>query len=349
MMCLEEVPMIRTYVARLFALALLAGCSGSNLAPAVPGGVAAPAAWALPAATKQKVYWTLFAGSQYPQVEIGAVPLTKKSKVVNVGSSAKNDLIYTSGVTFHDNRLWILSFGQSGGQPSSVLVFDLPLKDTSAPRYTFVLGNTNGADALAFDPSGRLWVSSPGYHTIVEYKGPFTKSGTLKPVKTINGGNFLSYAIAIDKAGALYAPVVNGSSNQSIAVLKPPYNGKPYFLTGLAKSGGLAFDKNGNLYASINGTSPTTALVRYNADNLKKGAKPNIVDSAGLPASSYLASLAFTAKGDLYVANCGNTGSAGIDVYPLGSKQFGSKLAPSVEYTNADIAGAGCAWGIAVH
>lgn len=341
--------MTRNHSARFFALVLLAGCSGNGLTPSVPGLAAAPQAPLPPATTKQKVYWTLFAGSQYPQVEIGPVPLTKKSKVANVGASTKNDLLYTSGIAFHDNRLWVLSFGKSGGQPSSVLAFDLPLKDTSAPRYTFVLGNTNGANALAFDPSGHLWVSSPGYHTIVEYKGPFTKSRTLKPAKTIVGGNFLSYAIAIDEKGTLYGSIVNGSSDESIGVLKPPYKGKPYFLTGLTKSGALGFDQHGNLYASSNGSTSSPALVRYNADNLKSGAKPNVVDSAGLPAGSYLASLAFTAKGDLYAANCGNAGSAGIDVYPLSTKQFGPKLAPSVEYTNADISGTGCAWGIAVH
>jgi hypothetical protein len=341
--------MNRIYCARLLALALLAGCSGNGLAPSVPSVAAVPQAQLPPATTKQKVYWTLFAGSQYPQVEIGPVPLTKKSKVVNVGASAKNDLLYTSGIAFHDSRLWILSFGQKGGDPTSVLVFDLPLKDTSAPKYAFLLGKSSGADAIAFDPSGHLWISSASNHDILEYKGPFTKSRTLKPMRTIDGGNFTSYAIAIDKNGTLYVSILNGSSTESIAVEKPPYKQQPYFLTGLTKSGALGLDQSGNLYASINGSSTTPALVRYNADNLKSGAKPNVIDSTGLPAGSYLASLAFTAKGDLYAANCGNAGSAGIDVYPLSSKKFGSTLAPSVEYTNADITGAGCAWGIAVH
>jgi hypothetical protein len=37
------------------------------------------------------------------------------------------------------------------------------------------------------------------------------------------------------------------------------------------------------------------------------------------------------------------------DVYPTSRKQFGAKLKPSLLYTNADIQGAGCAWGIAIH
>ncbi|HET6276256.1 MAG TPA: hypothetical protein VFE16_10040 [Candidatus Cybelea sp.] len=336
-------------VARFFALVLLFGCSERGAAPAVPSTITDPQAGTAPAAAQQHVYWTLFAGSQYPQVQIANVPLAKKSKVTSIGARTKNDLIETSGVTFHQNRLWILSFGQSSGEPTSALVFDLPLKETSAPKYTFVLGNSNGGDALAFDPSGDLWISSPGYHTILEYKGPFTKSGTLAPAKTLNGGNLYSYAIAVDKKGAVYASILNGGLKNSIAVSQPPYKGKPYFLTGLTSAGALGFDSHGNLYASSNGPTSSPALVRYSADNLKKGAKPSIADSAGLPADSYLAALDFTAKGDLYIANCGGPGSPGIDVYPLSSNAFSSKLAPSLEYTNDDITSQGCAWGIAVH
>ncbi len=110
----------------------------------------------------------------------------------------------------------------------------------------------------------------------------------------------------------------------------------------------MAFDKNGNLYSSTNGSSGA-ALVRYDKDDLKNGDKPSIVDSTGLPSSSYLSAFAFTSTGDLYVANCGNSNSAGIDVYPTSRKQLSPKLAPSLLYSNADIEEAGCAWGIALH
>ncbi len=193
---------------------------GNGLAPSVPGVAAVPQAQVPLATTKHKVYWTLFAGSQYPQVEIGPVPLTKKSKVVNVGASAKNNLLYTSGVAFHDNRIWII-VRSARRKPDLGARFDLPLKDTSVPRYAFVLGKSSGADAIASDPSGHLWISSATNHDILEYKGPFTKSRTLKPMRTINGGNFTSYAIAIDKNATLYVSIVNGSSTESIAVEKP--------------------------------------------------------------------------------------------------------------------------------
>ncbi|MBV8149710.1 MAG: hypothetical protein JO092_11500 [Candidatus Eremiobacteraeota bacterium] len=305
--------------------------------------------WLNSAKAHQKAYWTLFAGPQYPQVEIAGVPMTTKSKVANVESAPSNNLLYTSAITFYKGHLWVLSFGTSHGSPNSVLEFDLPLKPKSKPHRTFVLGNTSGGDAIAFDPKGHLWVSSVANNDLLQYEGPFQKSGTLQPAATISGGTFKSYAIAFNKAGTLYVSVNDGGSSNSIAVLKPPYKGKPFFLTGLTNAGAVAADNDGNLYASTNGPSSAPALVRYNANNIKKGAKPDIIDTAGLPANSYLAGFAFTSKGDLYVANCGNAGSAGIDVYPLSKKTFSAHLRPSVEYTNADITGAGCAWGIAIH
>ncbi len=55
---------------------------------------------------------------------------------------------------------------------------------------------------------------------------------------------------------------------------------------------------------------------------------------------------ALSASGDLYFANCGTNPS--IFVYPTSKKKFSLALAPSLDYTNAAITGAGCAWGIAI-
>lgn len=330
---------------------ILCGCSGAiaslpqvGVAPVGVGDGMLPEK-----AGPQKVYWTLFASPSYPQVQFTKVPLTKKSKAANVGSGSGNDLTYTSGMAVDSaGRLWILSFGQYGGGPTSVLVFKLPMTDTSAPLYTFVLAGTSGSDALAFDPSGNLWVTSPGNHEIMKYAAPFKKSGRLKPAKTLNGGPFRSYGIAFDSASNLYVSIADSTGTDSIGVAKPPYARKDtYFLNGLSSPGGLIFDRAGNLYASGKAASGEPAVVRYDSNDLKNGDTPSIVDSTGLPGESYEAAFAFSANGDLYAANCGS-GSAGIDVYPTSKKQFNSKLAPSVEYTNADITEAGCAWGIAI-
>lgn len=344
---------MRLRIAVVIALAAVStGCSIGSFSPSRTAVQVAAASRPLPvpaAKAKHFVYWTLYASTKYPEIQFAKVPMKEKSKAVGIDGDAQNDLNYTSGMTFDKSgRLWILSFGTYKGNPVTVLVFDLPLKASSLPKYSFVLSGTDGSDALAFDPSGHLWASSPGNNEVLEYTGPFTTSGTLKAALTLSGGSYQPYGIAFDKSSNIYISVFNSSGTNSIAVDAPPYKTGPFFLDGLSQPGSLAFDKYGNLYSSTNSSS-SRAVVRYNVGDQKSGDKPSIIDSAGLPSDSYMSAFAFTSTGDLYVANCGNSGSAGIDVYPTSHKAFSASLKPTVLYTNADIQGAGCAWGIAVH
>src|ERR1700731_4676023 len=148
----------------------------------------------------------------------------------------------------------------------------------------------------AFDPSGNLWVTSPGNQSVVEYTGPFTQSATLTPATILTAGVDVPFAVAVDKNANVYISNNGSTGTNSIAVVSPPYTGEPYFLNGLTAPGGLVFDNAGNLYASSNGSAP--AVVRYNSNHLKSGDQPSIVDPAGLKATSYEASFAFTAHGD---------------------------------------------------
>ncbi len=340
-------------VALLFSLILLGGCGGGGFEPPSLGSAAEPAVSPvqfLTPRTRHDVYWTLFAGVTYPQVQVARVPLMTDSKVASIGKGAKNDLLYTSGMAIDAaGHLWILSFGPYSGNPTSAVAFKLPLTYKSVPIHRFVLLGTMASDALAFDPSGNLWVTSPGNSSVMEYAPSLKKNAKLKPVRTLTaaaGTN--SYGIAVDASARVYISANNSTGTDSIAVVKPPYKKRDtYFLDGLTSPGGLTFDSNGNLYASTNPSSGA-ALVRYNSNHLKKGATPSIVDPTGLPTGSYLAAYAFAPNGDLYVANCGGASSDGIDVYPTGTQKFSSKLSPSVIYTNSDIQQAGCAWGIAI-
>jgi hypothetical protein len=325
---------------------LVAACGGSaTTSGSVPPGPLSAAASAEPGKNPQHVYWTLFAGQYYPEVQIAKVPLRAKSKVTNIGGNSGNTLNYASGMHVDSTgRLWILVFGTYSGDPGSVSVFDLPLQPTSLPKLTFVLSGTSDPDHLTFDPLGNLWVTSHNNDSVLEYTGPFKTSGKLSPATTLTDGITQPAGIAFDKHGNLYVGV-QSSGTKSIAVFpKPISNKQPLYLDGLDGEGGLIFDARGNLYASSDGNP--TAIVRYNSNDLANGDKPSIVDSTGLPDQAYESDFSLSATGNLYFANCGTNSS--IFVYPTSTKAFSSKLAPSVDYTNPDITGAGCAWGIAI-
>ena len=115
----------------------------------------------------------LFASPSLPQVQIANDPLKTTSSVTNIDTT-HNGLTYTSGVTFYKGQLWVWPFNTHGA-PGYAVVFKLPLTSSSKPLYTFKFSGTSGEDALAFDPSGNLWVDCTGSHSILEYKGPFTK------------------------------------------------------------------------------------------------------------------------------------------------------------------------------
>ena len=146
---------------------------------------------------------------------------------------------------------------------------------------------------------------------------------------------------------------MNGSSTgtNSIAVFRAPIaNGAvpSYYLNGLTQPGGLIFDAQGNLYASNNPSTSTGAIVRYNSTNLASGATPNIVNPTGLGTAFYEAEFAFDAAGNLYAADCGTNSSAGIRVYANAATSFSATQAPSLFFTDAQVTGIGCAWGIVI-
>jgi hypothetical protein len=301
----------------------------------------------MPPKAAQQVYWSLDGLSGYSQIQFTNVPLGMNSKVTSIFSNSNNMLTFSSGMQFDaQGRLWIYTFGRYGGNPGSVYVFELPLTRKSRPRYQFVLLGTGSLNQIAFDAFGNLWVTTDAFlgGAVEEFTGPFNKSRTLSPAITITNGIQGASGLAFDKNGSLYVSNLDGDTRHSIAVYTTPSNRQPYFLTGLQRPGGLIFDAAGNLYASDNSKS-LSAIVRYNSDHLKAGAKPDVVDSTGL-SGTFEESFALTSAGDLYFSNCGT--HASVYWYPTSKKPFTSSLAPSLDYTNRYINSVRCVWGIAI-
>jgi hypothetical protein len=329
----------------LIAAVSLSSCASADIGPS--SGSESPAAIQLAKNGTQHVYWTLYSSCKYPLVQFAKVPLKRTSKAKNYYCTKQNGLNgYSSGLYIDSlERTWLIYSGVGGGDPGSVAEFILPLASKLAPNYVFVLSGTDNPRHLTFDASGDLWVVSRDNSSVLEYTGPFNKSGTLSPAITLTNGIDTPSGIAFDTGGNLYVSNFASTGTNSIAVFSAPISAssKPYFLDGLNTPGGLIFDKSGNLYASSNGGS-SSAIVRYDSDDLSSGDTPSIVDSTGI-SDIYEAEFAFSASRDLYFANCSTFGA--VYVYRTGRQPFSSSLAPSIDYTNSQIDSAACVWGIA--
>ena len=339
---------MKSSLAALTLVFVLLGCGGPSSMSHTSqpqSAIALPAVALWPLERGQEVYWTPFSQSGV-QIQFADVPLRNNARVTSVLANSRNELAASNGMRFDAlGRLWVLNFGHFHGNPGSVCVFDLPLTENSKPRYTFVLTGTIDPEHLTFDASGNLWVSDAPYNSVVsEYTGPFNRSGSLSPALTVTKGLQYPQGLAFDSHGNLYVANSKSSGVHSVAVFTAPVsNRQPYFLNGLDNPVGLAFDAAGNLYASDNYAS-LSAIVRYDSDHLKAGARPDVVNMTALH-EIFEADFAFTASGDLYFTNCGTFPS--IDWYPTSRQPFTARLAPSVSYSD-DAIDAGCAWGIAI-
>jgi len=302
----------------------------------------------------QTAYWDLFNGTSLSyQVEYTQLPLTRTSSDTLVSGTVGNGLRCTAGMGVGpQHRLWIISYpnGCSNASPAVIQVFSLPFATASTPLFTLTIPGTCDCDNLTFDREGNVWVEDYYFRKVYEFTGPFTSNTTLVPSVTLSlPSGVVPGGLAVDKNGDLFVANVKSAGTQSIAIYRAPVTNVsvPTFLDGLTGPGGLTFDTRGNLYASNNPAGGKgAAIVRYDARNLKTGATPSVVDPAGVTWNAYEANFAWDASGNLYVADCGS--ASNVRVYPLATKRFGSKLAPSVIHRNASINSEQCVWGLAV-
>jgi Bacterial Ig-like domain (group 2) len=325
--------------------------AGTSTITATSEGQSGGALLTVTAVPAQTIYWSLFdAQTTTPQIQSAALPLMTSSTLTNVPWSTT--LRGTAGMTFDaTGRLWVISYPQGGGIIAAVFV--PPVTPASTPALQFTLPASGDIDYLTFDSIGNLWASD--YDNDVEYKfaPPFTSSRILVPSVTLAlPGISHPTGIAVDATGNVYVSNLGSSGTNSIAVFTAPVtsaSAPAYHLNGLYAPGTVQFDSHGNLYASTGSISNQTGIARYNSNNLMSGAMPNIVDQTGLGTQNYGAAFTFDAAGNLFVADCGNGGTAGIRSYPTATNPFSSTLAPSATYSNASINSLGCVWGIAIH
>ena len=156
------------------------------------------------------------------------------------------------------------------------------------PAATYSASGT-GATALAFDPSGNLYVAD-SYKAMVEKFAP----GSSTPSATYSAGLSGPVALALDSSGNLYVANYVGNTVEKFA--PGSTTASATYSTGLSGPGRLAFDSSGNLYVANLGNNTvekfapgsTTAAASY---------------SAGVNGPD---ALAFDSSGNLYVANFGN-------------------------------------------
>lgn len=327
--------------------ALLAGCTGQATLPHSAVSQALSSLNLVSPHAKQQVYWTLYADSTHPQVQFASAPLKKSSKAKSIPGNTYNALANTSGMRIDRfGRLWVLTADAAISATNVLDVFDLPLTPKSMPKYQFILSDAQQPKYLAIDSSGNVWVNSID-HVVLEYAGPFKKSGTLRAKLRLTKGVGIPDGMAFDRRGNLYVAVNSSYGKSSVAIFsKPIKNGKPKYLDGLYNPTGLIFDKKGNLYATDDSTLAAKAVARYDTNDLKPGDKPSVVNDHAFPGAFSPVDFAFSGNGDLYLTNCSSY--AGIIVLPTGSKPFTNTLSPSVIYTNSDTLTVGCTWGIAI-
>ncbi len=157
-----------------------------------------------------------FAVSAAKTVVMLAPPYTGPAITVSTNS-------YPAGLAIAGSTLFV-------GESTDVDVFSLPLTATSSPAATISSG-VNGANRLAIDPSGNLWVANynggpTSKGSIEEFTKPFSTGEA--PAVTINmpvgtSTSYDTWGIAFDATGNLYVTnVIGGANHGGLLEFQPP-------------------------------------------------------------------------------------------------------------------------------
>ena len=164
-------------------------------------------------------------------------------------------------------RVWV-----GNGANSDVNAFPLTATATTAPTGGLIGSNTglNGIGALAFDPSGDLYIASTNTNAIEMFTSG--ASGNAAPARILSGastGIAAPHGLALDASQRLY--VTNAAAN-SVTVFAAGAQGNAAPIqtiagpaTGLSSPSGVAIDKAGDIWVANTGTNAdgVYALTEY--------------------------------------------------------------------------------------
>jgi len=212
----------------------------------------------------------------------------------------------------HAGNAWVSSFDSHIFEYTAA-----SLASSGVPTPTVTITTAGAIVGMAFDASGNLWAGDYANSQVLEYTpAQLAAGGTPTPhvVITSNSGSIQSpLGMAFDPSGNLW---VSNQGNSHLVEFTPAQlaaGGNPAPHVDLAPTAthslsdpyGVAFDANGNLWVSNNG-SPGT-IVRFDASQLTTSGNPTPAASiAGSSAGSGPEGLAFDFSGGLWVADNGS-------------------------------------------
>ncbi len=201
----------------------------------------------------------LAGGSQTPTVKIRATH-GQTSDIAGIALDARGDLWAADRVS---NNLYEYAPSQltSSGTPAPAVMIQS------------ALGSLNGPWALAFDPSGDLWVVDTNDSTIVEFNpAQLIKGGTLEPAGGIQPTGGFGISIAFDSAGDLWTGGLDGVVTEytpaQISTVGAPTPTVTLNIGAHALPAALAFDASGDLWVAEEAGGK---LYMYTPGQLKAG------------------------------------------------------------------------------
>jgi sugar lactone lactonase YvrE len=208
-------------------------------------------------------------------------------------------------------NMWESSYGS--GSDTLLMYTQAARNAGGAPTPSIVLTSTIGdGENLAFDSHGNLWVTDCTGYIRAFTPSQLAGGGAQTPAVSISGGTILRcpWSIAFDSTGNAWVAdegrthiIEYGASQLTTSGTPTPIDTIGSTGGSLNEPSGLAFDAQGNLWVSNNGT---TTVVEYTPAQLAAGGAPVPNIAINTPNTSDPFGLAFDNRGTLWVSDDNN-------------------------------------------